>query len=59
MIYQVQTQFILGNDQIWVARINIKDPVYEYNNEAEARAKAAELQSVDVTGRQYRVAALI
>jgi hypothetical protein len=58
MIYQVQMQFIPGNDQIWVARINPEDPIYEYDNFAEASAKAIELQEADTTGRQYRVTQL-
>jgi hypothetical protein len=49
-------QFIPGNDSIWVARINPEDPIYEYDNFAEASAKATELQDADTTGRQYRVA---
>ena len=56
MIYQVQMQYIPGNDSIWVARLNPTDPIYEYDNEEEAQAKATELQSQDPTGRQYRVA---
>jgi hypothetical protein len=56
MIYQVQMQFIPGSDQIWVARLNTYDPTYEYDNFAEASAKATELQDSDSTGRQYRVA---
>ena len=55
MIYQVQMQYIPGNDSIWVARLNPTDPIYEYDNEEEAQAKATELQSQDTTGRQYRV----
>ena len=58
MIYQVQMQFIPGSNQIWVARLNPEDPIYEYNNFAEAQAKATELQEADTTGRQYRVAEL-
>ena len=54
-MYQVQMQYIPGNDQIWVARLNPNDPIYEYDNEAEAQAKADELQANDPTGRQYRV----
>jgi len=54
-MYQVQMQFIPGNDQIWVARLTPEDPIYEYPTEAEAQAKAAELQTQDPTGRQYRV----
>jgi hypothetical protein len=55
MIYQVQMQFIPGNDQIWVSRLNPDDPTYEYSTFAEAEAKAIELQNNDSTGRQYRV----
>jgi hypothetical protein len=55
MIYQVQMQFIPGNNQIWVAKINPDDPIYEYDNEIEAQQKAEELQSLDTTGRLYRV----
>jgi hypothetical protein len=55
MIFQVQMQFIPGNDSIWVARLNPDDPLYDYDDEAEAQAKAEELQSGDPTGRAYRV----
>lgn len=58
MIYQVQMQYIPGIDTIWVARLNPEDPIYEYDNFAEAQAKATELQEADTTGRQYRVAEL-
>ena len=58
MVYQVQMQYIPGNDQIWVAKLNPDNPIYEYDNEPEAQAKAQELQSQDSTGRQYRVVQL-
>lgn len=58
MIYQVQMQFVPGLDTIWVARLNPEDPIYEYDNYAEAQAKATELQNADPSGRQYRVAEL-
>jgi hypothetical protein len=58
MIYEVQMQFIPGNDMIWVARLNPDDPIYQYDNEAEAQAKADELQANDPTGRKYRVATI-
>lgn len=58
MIYQVQMEFIPGNSMIWVARLTPEDPIYEYDNFAEAQAKATELQDADTTGRQYRVAEL-
>jgi hypothetical protein len=54
-MYIVQMQFIPGNDQIWVEKLNPNDPVYQYDNEAEAQTKATELQNADETGRQYRV----
>ena len=54
-MYQVQMQFIPGNDNIWVARLTPEDPIYEYDNEAEAQAKANELQATDSTERKYRV----
>jgi hypothetical protein len=57
-MYIVQMQFIPGNDQIWVEKLNPNDPVYQYDNEAEAQAKATELQNADETGRQYRVTQL-
>ena len=55
MIYQVQMQFIPGSDQIWVARLNPDDPIYEYDNEPEAQLKADELKLADPTTREYRV----
>lgn len=55
-MYQVQIEFIPGSNHIWVSRINAEDPIYEYNNEPEAQAKADELQAMDPSGRQYRVA---
>jgi hypothetical protein len=54
-MYQVQMQYIPGLDQIWVAQLTPEDPIYEYDNEPEAQAKADELQAADPTGRQYRV----
>jgi hypothetical protein len=57
-MYIVQMQFIPGNDQIWVEKLNPNDPVYQYDNEAEAQAEATELQNADETGRKYRVVQL-
>jgi ribosomal protein L16/L10AE len=54
-MWQVQMEFIPGNPMIWVAQLEPTDPIYEYDNEPEAQAKANELQSQDPTGRQYRV----
>ena len=55
MIYQIQMQFIPGLDTIWVAQLTPESPIYQYDNEEEAIIKANELQSLDNTGRQYRV----
>lgn len=55
-MWQVQMEFIPGNPMIWVAQLNPEDPIYEYDNEPEAQAKADELQAEDPTGRLYRVA---
>jgi hypothetical protein len=54
-MYQVQMQFIPGNDSIWVARLNPEDPIYNFPIETEAQAKAAELKAADPTERLYRV----
>ena len=48
-------QYIPGSDQIWVARLDPSDPIYQYDNEPEAQAKAQELQAADPSGRQYKV----
>ena len=55
MTFQVQMQFIPGLDQIWVAQLTPESPIYDYGTEAEAQAKAEELQAADPTGRKYRV----
>ena len=54
-MYEVQMQFLPGNNQIWVARLNPDDPIYEYRLLTQAEAKAFELQEADPTGRKYRV----
>lgn len=55
MTYQIQMEFIPGLDQIWVSQLTPDSPIYEYDNEEEAINKVNELQSLDNTGRQYRV----
>ena len=57
-MWQVQMQFIPGSDSIWVARLNPDDPIYEYDNEPEAQAKADELSANDPSGRLYRIVQL-
>ena len=54
-MFKIIMQFIPGNDQMWVEKLNPTDPIYQYNDEAEAQAKAEELQSADATGRLYKV----
>jgi hypothetical protein len=54
-MYQVQMEFIPGNNMIWVSRLTPEDPIYEYADETEAVNKANELQSLDSSGRTYRV----
>ena len=58
MQYVVLMEFIPGNPQIWVAKINPDDPEYIYDTEQEAIDKAAELQAADPSGRQYKAAPL-
>lgn len=53
-MYQVQMQLIPGNDIAWTLKLNSDDPIYTFTTEAEAIAKASDLQSKDVTGRKYR-----
>jgi hypothetical protein len=48
-------QFIPGMDIAWVAKLNSEDPLYEYEIEQDALDKASELESLDITGRKYRV----
>jgi hypothetical protein len=55
-MYVVLKQFIPGNDQIWVAKLNESDTEYIYPTEQEAIDKAAELQAADPSGRQYKAA---
>ena len=54
-MFEVQMQFVPGNNVIWVTHLNPNDPIYQYEDEAQAQAKATELQDNDPTGRKYRV----
>ena len=47
-------EFVPGVSQIWVARLNPEDPIYEFDTLEETEAKAAELESQDETGRKYK-----
>lgn len=55
MTYEIQMQFIPGNSQIWVSRINPDDPIYQYDNYDDAVTKMEELKAADPTDRQYRI----
>ena len=57
-MYQVQMQFIPGNDMIWVARLTPEDPIYEYKTQKTADSKATQLQAEDPTGRVYKVVSI-
>lgn len=58
-MYKVEMQFIPGNNQIWVLKLNPDDPIYEYDSYEEAEVKAQELQAADPTGRIYRVSSVM
>lgn len=49
MKYFIMMQFIPGNDNIWVEKLNPQDPVYEYDTLEEAEAKKLELEAADPT----------
>jgi len=44
--------------QVWVAKLNSQDTVDEYDTQAEADAKQAELTAADPSGRVYEVRAI-
>lgn len=48
-------QFIPGSNIIWVAKLNLEDPIYEYDNYNDASTKVEELKAADASGRDYRV----
>jgi hypothetical protein len=54
-MFKIIMQFIPGNDQIWVEQLTPSDPIYQYDDENEAKIKAEELQESDLTGRIYKV----
>ena len=56
MKYIVLCEFLPGVPNIWVARLNPEDPIYEFDTLEECEAKAAELQAADETGRLYKAA---
>jgi len=54
MKYIVLMEVLPGVSNIWVARLNPEDPIYEYDTLEACEAKAAELQAADTTGRLYK-----
>ena len=54
MRYLILKQFIPGNDQIWVAKLDTSDPEYVYDTLAEAEVKKAELKAADPS-RGYKI----
>ena len=54
-MFKIIMQFIPGNDQIWVEQLTPSDPIYQYDDENEAKIKSEELQESDLTGRIYKV----
>ena len=54
-MYQVQMQFIPGNDMIWVARMTSDESIYEYTYEIDAQNQMNLMQQNDPSGRQYRI----
>ena len=54
-MYQIQMQFIPGNDSIWVIQLHPTDPIYQYDNIDDANNQAVALQTADDTGRIYKV----
>jgi hypothetical protein len=55
MAYQIQMQFIPENDQIWVQKLEINDPIWEFDSLEETQQKMEALDSADTTGRKYRI----
>ncbi len=54
-MYTIQKQFIPGNDSIWVQQLTPECTIYSFETEAEAQAKADELNSIDTEGRLHRI----
>ena len=57
-MWQVQKQFIPGNNQIWVAQLTPEDPIYMYDTENTAWVQVVTLQEADSSGRLYRAIAV-
>ena len=57
-MWQVQMQFIIGSNQIWVAQLTPEDPIYTYDTENTAWTQAISLQNADSSGRLYRAIAI-
>jgi hypothetical protein len=49
MRYKIVKQFIPGNDQIWVDKVDDNDELHYYGTLEEAESKKSELESLDST----------
>lgn len=54
-MYRIEMEFVPNLGSIWVTKLNLEDPIYEYDKEEDALAKLKELQASDSSGRKYRV----
>lgn len=54
MQYVILKQFIPGNDQIWVEKLDANDSVYIYDTLEEAILKLKDLQSED-PARNFKI----
>ena len=55
MAYKILKQFQPGPAKIWVEKLTHDDPIYIFDNLAEAEAKKNELTAADPTDRIYKV----
>ena len=54
-MYQIQMQYIIGNNQIWASQLMPEDPIHQYDNIDEANSIMQDLQTNDPSGRRYRI----
>jgi len=54
-MYVVEMQYVPNLDVAWVERLLPSDLIFSFATYEEADAKAKELESLDPTGRKFRV----
>jgi hypothetical protein len=54
-MFRIEKEYIPGIPTIWVAQLDINDPILEYTTIEEASAKLEELKLEDKEGRDYRI----